>query len=148
VAHGPKTAALLELTMCCPPPRFRVNRTYFRFGRYRNPRRPHPPPRASRVTVTHPRSAASPSLALTHRHPLDQSTRPTRVHFGPRPAQPKWAHTTVSLPGCTAREGKSALNATLNWALPPPTPAFHLLFHRPLSPFTVNRGRPPSYLLL
>jgi len=85
----------------------------------REPVSRHPTP----VERPHPRSP------LAHRRPLDQSTHPTRVHFGSRPARPKWAHTTVSFPGCPARGWKSALSVTLNWALPPPTLASHLLFH-------------------
>jgi hypothetical protein len=59
--------------------------------------------------------------------------------FWPQPAQPKWAHTTVSFPGCTAREGKSALNVTL---IPSPRLIFSFtnLSRRPLSTAVV---RPP-----
>ena len=69
-----------------PPPRLQVNRGTCRFGRYKNPRRPHPPPRASRVSH-HPSQVSGlthahlPSPALTHRRPLDQSTPAARVHF-------------------------------------------------------------------
>jgi hypothetical protein len=139
-----------------PPLRLRVNRTYFRFGRYKHPRRPHPPPRASRVS-RHPPQVNGLTLAHALLTP-SRSPSPTTIRstnrltlrgsiLGPRPARPKWAHTMVSFPGCTAREGKSALNVTLSWALPPPTPAPHFL-HQPLSTSAVNRGRPPSYLLL
>jgi hypothetical protein len=104
-------------------------------------------PQVSGLTLAHPsltpsRSPSPTAVSSTNRLTLRGSI------LGPWPARPKWAHTTVSFPGCTAREGKSALNVTLNWALPPPTPASHLLFHQPLSPSAVNRGRPPSYLLL
>ena len=59
-----------------------------RFGRYKNPRRPHPPPRASRVSH-HPTQVSGLTLAhpcspnLAHRRPLDQSTPAARVHFWP-----------------------------------------------------------------
>jgi hypothetical protein len=135
--HRIQTILLLPLPPL--PPRLRVNRTYFRFGRYKNHRRPHSPPHP---LLTPSRSPSPTAVRSTNRLTLRGSI------LGPRPPRPKWAHTTVSFPGCTAREGKSALNVTLNWALPPPTPASHLLFHQPLSPSAVNRGRPPSYLLL
>jgi hypothetical protein len=84
--------------------------------------RPHP-----RSPLAHPSRSPSPTaLCSTNRLTLRGSI------LGPRPARPKWAHTTVSFPGCTAREGKSALNVTLNRALPPPHPASYLLFHQPL----------------
>ena len=84
------------------------------------------------------------NLARPHQPP---STRPIESPYAGSflalsPARPKWAPRLVSLLGCTAHDGKSALNITLNWALPPPTPASHLLFHQ------LSRGRPPSYLLL
>jgi hypothetical protein len=63
-----------------PPPGLQVNRGTCRFGRYKNPRRPHPPPRASRVshhppqvsglTLAHP---CSPTLTRPHPPP---SARP------------------------------------------------------------------------
>jgi hypothetical protein len=64
----------------CPLSRLRVNRTYFRFGRYKNPRRPHPPPRASRVSH-HPPQVSG----LTLTHPCSPTlTRPRP----PPPARP------------------------------------------------------------
>jgi hypothetical protein len=74
-----------------------------------------------RSSLAHPTS-----LALTHRRPLDQSIHLRGSILGPWPARPKWTPTMVSFLGCTAHEGKSALNVTLNWALPPS--ASHLLF--------------------
>jgi hypothetical protein len=103
-----------------PPPRLPVNRTYFRFGRYKNPRRLHPPPRASRVS-RHPPLVSGLTLARPHPPP---SARP----IDSPDAGPFWAPgqrgqnglpRRCRFPGCTAREGKSALNVTLNWALPP-----------------------------
>src|SRR4051794_34795483 len=58
------------------PRRLQVNQRACRFGRYKNPRRPHPLPCASRVSH-HPRLSS-----LTYLHlPL---------------ARPKWVPTTVS----------------------------------------------------
>jgi hypothetical protein len=77
-----------RLLQFCSPPRLQVNRGTYRFGRYKNPRRPHPPPRASRVSH-HPPQVSGLTLAhpcsptLTHRRPLDQSTPAARVHFWP-----------------------------------------------------------------
>ena len=70
------------------PPRLQVNRGTCRFGRYKNPRRPHPPPRASRVSHHPPQVSglthAHPcSPTLTHRRPLDQSIPAARVPFWP-----------------------------------------------------------------
>ena len=42
-----------------------------------------------------------PPLTLTHRRPLDQSTRLGSI-LGPRPARPKLASTTVSFLGATS----------------------------------------------
>jgi hypothetical protein len=63
-----------------PPPRLQVNRGTCHFGRYKIPRRPHPPPRVSRVshhppqvsglTLAHP---CSPTLTRPHPPP---SARP------------------------------------------------------------------------
>jgi hypothetical protein len=117
------------------PPVIQVNWRACRFGRYKSPRRPHPPPRASRVSC-HPPQVSG----LTFAHPLltqPRSPLPTAVRstnrvtlrgsiLGTWPARPKWAPTMVSSLGCTAHEGKSALNITLNWALPPS--ASHLSF--------------------
>jgi hypothetical protein len=83
------------------PPWFAASsppRTYFRFGRYRNPCHPHPLPRASRVSA-HQGKVSRLTLAhlrspmLTHRHSLsltvthlslpDQSPHFLRVHFWP-----------------------------------------------------------------
>jgi hypothetical protein len=55
-----------------PPPRLQVNRGTCRFGRYKNPRRPHPPPRASRVSHHPPQMSG-----LTLAHPCSPTlTRP------------------------------------------------------------------------
>jgi hypothetical protein len=55
-----------------PPPRLRVNRRAYPFGRYKNPRRPHPLARESRVS--HHLGRVS---RLTDRH----SPSPTSVHL-------------------------------------------------------------------
>jgi hypothetical protein len=88
-SHLSSSIALLSSpTYHFPPPRLQVNRGTCRFGRYKNPRRPHPPPRASRVSH-HPPQVSGLTLAhpcsptLTHRRPLDQSTPAARVHFWP-----------------------------------------------------------------
>jgi hypothetical protein len=124
-----------------PPPQklIRVNRRAGRFGPYKSPRRPHPPPCAGRVSC-HPPQVSG----LTFAHPLliqPRSPSPTAVRstnritlhgsiLGLWPARPKWAPTMVSFLGCTAHESKSALNVTLNWVLPPSAP--HLLFPQPV----------------
>jgi hypothetical protein len=85
------------------PLRIQVSR---RACRYEISRRPH-----SRSRLTHPTSPA-----LAHHHPLDQLSHRPRVYFGPLAQHgPERALTTASFLGCTANEGKSALNATLNW---------------------------------
>jgi hypothetical protein len=62
------------------PPRLQVNRGTCRFRRYKNPRRPHPPPRASRVSH-HPPQVSGLTLA----HPCSPTlTRPRP----PPPARP------------------------------------------------------------
>ena len=63
-----------------PPSRLQVNRVTCRFGRYKNPRRPHPPPRSSRVSH-HPPQVSGLTLA----HPCSPTlTRPRP----PQPARP------------------------------------------------------------
>jgi hypothetical protein len=62
-AHPPERDGQLGLSLA-PPHRLQVNRGTRRFWRYKNPCRPHPPPRASRVSH-HPRSPM-----LTCPHPL------------------------------------------------------------------------------
>jgi hypothetical protein len=83
----------------CPPPRLQVNRGTCRFGRYKNPRRPHPPPRASRVSH-HPPQVSG----LTHRRPLDQSTPAARVHFWPLVSAAAMGSHDGVVSGCNAYE--------------------------------------------
>jgi hypothetical protein len=87
-----------------PPPVIRVNRRACRFGPYKSPRRPHPPPRASQVS---PLTWAYP--LLTHRRPLDQSSHPTRVHFGPLASAAKMGSHDGVVPWlhCTRRQAGS-----------------------------------------
>ena len=59
------------------PPRLQVNRRTCRFGRYKNPRRPHPPPRVSRVSHYPPQVSG-----LTLAHPCS----PTLTHPRPLPS--------------------------------------------------------------
>jgi len=76
----PRSHSFFPFTNPLPPPRLQVNRGTCRFGRYKIPRRPHPPPRASRVshhppqvsglTLAHP---CSPTLTRPHPPP---SARP------------------------------------------------------------------------
>src|SRR5271170_2873459 len=54
---------------CLSPPRLQVNRRACRFGRYKNPRSPHSPPRASRGT-------AHPCSTTLTRHCPPRSARP------------------------------------------------------------------------
>jgi len=79
--------AVLRICRICLP-RLQVNRGTRPFGRYKNPRRPHPPPRASRVSHHPPQvsgltlaHSCSPTLTLAYHRPLDQSTPAARVHF-------------------------------------------------------------------
>ena len=71
--------------------------------------------------LTQPRSPSPTAVRSTNRLTLRGSI------LSPWPARPKWTPTTVSFLGCTAYEGKSALNITLNWALPPPRLVFSFL---------------------
>jgi hypothetical protein len=110
------------------PEGIRVNRRACRFGRYKSPRRAHPPPRASRVSC-HPPQVSG----LTFAHPLltqPRSPSPTAVRstnrltvrgsiLGPWSAQPKWAPTTVSFLAVAQNGGKVTLKMTLKLALPP-----------------------------
>jgi len=132
------------------PHLMRVNWRACRFGRYKYPRRPHPPPRASRVSQ-HPllvsdRGLAHPcSPTLTYPDP-PPSARPIDSLRGgpfwaPWPRRPKWAPTTVPFLGGTAYEGKSTLNMAL-------TSRSHLPFS--LSPSAISlavRCRPRWFLL-
>src|SRR5437016_13628371 len=112
---------LLSQPTPSPPPRLRVNRTYFRFGRYKNPRRPHPPPRASPVSRHPPQvtGLAHPLLNPSHSPSPPPSARPIDSPY----AGPFWAPgqrgqngltRRCRFQGCTAREGRSALNVTLD----------------------------------
>jgi hypothetical protein len=109
-----------------PPPGLQVNRGTCHFGRHKNPRRPHPPPRASQVSH-HPPQVSGLTLAhpgspgLTHLHlPSPTAVRSINriMPCGPIlrswPARPKWAPTTVPFLGCTAHDGESTLNTTLS----------------------------------
>ena len=73
---GNVTCELLDpLPSPPPPPRLQVNRGTCRFGRYKNPRRPHPPPCASRVSH-HPPQVSG--LTLAHPCSPTLTRRPAR----------------------------------------------------------------------
>jgi hypothetical protein len=137
------------------PPVIRVNRRACRFGRYKSPRRPHPPHRASQMSCHSPQVNAH-----TFAHPLltqPRSPSPIVVRstnrvtlrgsiLAPSQRGQNGAPTMVLSLDCTAHDGKSALNITLSWALPPS--ASHLLFPQPLSSSAIVRSRSSSCLLL
>jgi hypothetical protein len=86
------------------PPRLQVNRGTCRFGRYKNPRRPHPPPRVSRVSH-HPPQVSGLTLAHPPSPTAARSTNRLRLRgsiSGPWSARPQWAPTVVSFLGCNA----------------------------------------------
>jgi hypothetical protein len=113
------------------PPRLQVNRGACR---YKNPRRPHPPLRASRVSRRLPSPTA---VRSTNRLSLRGSI------LGPWPARPKWAPTTVSFLGCIVHDRQSTLNMALTLtsiAFPSPRLIFSFLQSLSLSPFAVCRS--------
>ena len=83
------TASLVLHASPFPPSlRLQVNRGTCRFGRYKIPRRPHPPPRASRVSH-HPPQVSGLTLAhpcsptLTRPHPLPSARPIDSAYAGP-----------------------------------------------------------------
>jgi hypothetical protein len=99
-----------------PPPMIQVNRRTCRFVRYKNPRRPHPPPRGSQVSRYPPRVSS-----LTLAHPLAHpppSAHPIELPYADpfwAPGQRgQWAPTMVSF---VAPHTKVGSNVTLNCTL-------------------------------
>jgi hypothetical protein len=152
MANNPQLKA--KANPSTPPRGLQVNRGTCRFGRYKNPRRPHPPPRASRVSchppqvsgLTFAQPLAHPtSLALTHRRPLDHSSHTTRVHFGPLASAAKMGSYDGVVPWlhCTRRQVGSKYNSELG------SPTSRLIFSfLNLSLSAVDRGRSSPYLIL
>jgi hypothetical protein len=69
-----------------PPPVIQVNRHVCRFERYKSPHRPHPPPRASRVSC-HPPQVSD----LTFAHPLLPNLARPRLPLSARPIESPYA---------------------------------------------------------
>ena len=126
LGKAPRRNLFLEGATCkvvSPPssPVIQVNRRVCRFGRYKNHRRPHPPPRGSQVS-RHPTRVSSLTLA----HPLltqPRSPSPTAIRssnrvtlrgsiLGPWPARPMGSHD-----GVVAPHTKVGSNVTLNCTL-------------------------------
>ena len=125
-----------------------VNQRACRFGPYKSPRRPHPPPRTSWVSCHLPQVSglifAQPtSLALTNRRPLDQSSHPTRVHFGPLASAAKMGSHDDVVPWlhCTRRQVSSKYNSELG------SPTFRVSSSFSSTSLAVCR-RPQSFILL
>ena len=78
--HLTRNRQLLTRGPKCLPPRLQVNRGTCRFGRYKYPRRAHPPPRASRVSH-HPPQVSGLTLA----HPCSSTLTRSRPPPSARP---------------------------------------------------------------
>jgi hypothetical protein len=81
------------------PPRLQVNRGTCRLGSYKNPRRPHPPPRASQVSH-HPPQVSGLTLA----HPCSPTLTRPRPPLSARPIDSACAGPFLA-PGQRGRNG-------------------------------------------
>jgi hypothetical protein len=104
-----------------------------------------PSPSASReLGELSPTPLAHPtSLALTHRRPLDQSSHPTRIHFGPlasaaKMGSPRWCRSLVAL---HTRQVGSRYNSELS------SPTFRASSSLSSTSLAICR-RPQSFILL